>query len=115
MTLQQRTLTRYRQLFPNETLKQTAFRTQIQITRVFRLFNGKRMKVEELEAFNQAIHSKLNQSQVHFQLQDLMEEASTLLNHQELAALSEYIRRKNQLKKLKSCQPQQLSFQEISA
>lgn len=35
MSLQQKTIQRYRQLFPNEPLRETSARTGIQITRVF--------------------------------------------------------------------------------
>lgn len=59
MSLQSTTLSRYRQIFPQETLRETSARTGIQITRVFRLFGGKPMKVGELEAFDRAIKEKM--------------------------------------------------------
>lgn len=94
MNLQKRTLTRYRQSFPNETLRETAARTGIQITRVFRLFNGKTMKVGELEAFESAIHLKLAENPAMAQLTDAIEEAGGVLTNEELAKIKDYVQRK---------------------
>lgn len=49
--MQNYVLKRYLELYPNHTLKETAEKTGIQITRVFRILNGAEMKVSELEAF----------------------------------------------------------------
>ncbi len=84
MKLQSKTLHRYRQLFPNETLRQTSARTGIQITRVFRLFNGKNMKVGELEAFEAAILSKIAENPAYQILFHSIEEASIILTNDEL-------------------------------
>jgi len=62
MNLQESTLNQYRIIFPDHTLKQTAEQTQINLTRVFRLFNGSDMRVNELEAFNSAIHANTDKS-----------------------------------------------------
>ena len=94
MTLQQKTLQRYRQLFPNQPLREISARTGIQITRVFRLFNGKIMKVGELEAFEKAISEKINEKPHAEILTNLIEEASTILSSEDLRKISEYVARK---------------------
>jgi len=47
----------YRQHFPRDTFKAISKRTGIQATRVFRIFNGYKMKVDEYEKFKNAINS----------------------------------------------------------
>lgn len=95
MTLQKRTLERYRQFFPQDTLKEISFRTGIQITRVFRLFNGKTMKVIELEALEKAVNDKLRENPNYDRLTSVMEKASAVLTNDELGKLIEWIERKN--------------------
>jgi len=94
MTLQQKTLQRYRQLFPNETLREISHRTGIQITRVFRLLNGKTMKVVELEAFEKAINQKIAENPSYANLTTIVEEASCILTNEEISKVTEYISRK---------------------
>ena len=94
MTLQNKTLQRYRQFFPEETLRQISDRTGIQITRVFRLFNGKTMKVGELEAFEKAITNKIAENPSFSRLTYALDEASSLLTNDELGKIAEYVERK---------------------
>ncbi len=94
MSLQKRTLARYRQYFPHETLREVSARTGIQITRVFRLFNGKTMKVGELEAFENAIHLKIDENPAMAMLSQSVEEAGAVLTNDELMKVTEYIQRK---------------------
>lgn len=94
MTLQKKTLFRYRQHFPNETLRETSVRTGIQITRVFRLFSGKNMKVGELEAFEAAVNLKIAENPSMARLSETVEEAGALLTNEELARVTDYIQRK---------------------
>jgi hypothetical protein len=94
MTLQQKTLHRYRQLFPTKPLREISASTGIQITRVFRLFNGKIMKVGELEAFEKAISEKINEKPHAEILTNLIEEASTILSSEDLRKIAEYVARK---------------------
>lgn len=100
MTLQKKTIQRFRQLFPQETLKGISERTDIQITRVFRLLNGKPMRVEELEAFENAINSKLGENSNYQKLQSLMEEATSFLSNEDLGKINSYIERKLSLERL---------------
>lgn len=94
MTLQKKTLSRYRQYFPNETLRETSARTGIQITRVFRLFSGKNMKVGELEAFESAINIKIAENPSMARLSEAVDEAGAILTNEELAKVTDYIQRK---------------------
>ncbi len=57
MNLQSRILREYRELHPRHTLRETSKLTGIQLTRVFRLFNGHAMKLEEYERFHRAVHN----------------------------------------------------------
>lgn len=94
MTLQNKTISRYRQYFPNETLRETSARTGIQITRVFRLFNGKNMKVGELEAFEAAVNLRIAENPSMQRLAETIDEAGAILTNEELAKVNEYIQRK---------------------
>lgn len=94
MNLQKKTLARYRQYFPSETLRETSARTGIQITRVFRLFNGKTMKVGELEAFENAINLRIAENPAMQLLAASVEEAGALLTNEELTRVNDYIQRK---------------------
>lgn len=100
MNLQSKTLQRYRQMFPQETLKEISIRTGIQITRVFRLMNGKTMKVGELEAFEEAISSKVAENPNFNRLQKLIEESYSLLTNEELAKLADKFERTMMNKKV---------------
>lgn len=94
MSLQQHTLHRYRQLFPNDTLREVSARTGIQITRVFRLFSGKTMKVGELEAFQSVIERKLAENPQAKRLQHLLNDALGVLTIEEMEKINAHVERK---------------------
>ena len=94
MTLQTKTIQRYRMYFPQETLRQVSARTGIQITRVFRLFNGKPMKVGELEAFEKALDEKMAENPSFSRLNYSIQEVGSLLTDQEIAKVADYLERK---------------------
>lgn len=94
MSLQNKTLERYRLFFPQETLREVSARTGIQITRVFRLFNGKPMKLGEFEAFEKAISDKIAENPNFSRLSYIVEEASSLLTNDELGKIADYLERK---------------------
>ena len=94
MTLQNKTIQRYRQFFPQETLREVSARTGIQITRVFRLFNGKAMKVGELEAFERVITKKIAENPNFSRLNMIVEEASSLLTNEELGKIADFFERR---------------------
>lgn len=94
MSLQKRTINTYRQLFPNETLREISLKTGIQITRVFRLMNGKTMKVSELEAFDQLINQSLANSPSADRLSSLIHEVRVSFGPEELKKLINQLERK---------------------
>lgn len=55
MCLQKTVLKQYKSIYPNDKLKDISNRTNIQITRVFRLMNGSEMKLCEYEAFEKCL------------------------------------------------------------
>lgn len=95
MNLQQKTLNRYRQIFPNESLRETSARTGIQVTRIYRLFQGKQMKVKELETFETIITNRLKESPLQMKLNDLLETASYTLTAAEMEKIIDWIERKS--------------------
>lgn len=60
MTLQQRTLRQYMELKNQPGLRVIAQETGIQQTRVFRLLNGSRMRLDEWEIFNSIVEENLS-------------------------------------------------------
>lgn len=94
MSLQNKIISRYRLFYPNQTLREVSARTGIQITRVFRLFNGKPMKVGELEAFEKAITDKMAENPDFSRLHHAVEEASSLLTNDEIGRIADYLERK---------------------
>jgi hypothetical protein len=99
MSLQNKTIQRYRLFFPQETLREVSFRTGIQITRVFRLFNGKPMKLGEFEAFDRAINAKIAENPQYSRISHVLEEASSLMTNEELGRIADYLDRKISNKK----------------
>jgi hypothetical protein len=94
MSLQNKTIQRYRLFFPQETLREVSARTGIQITRVFRLFNGKPMKLGEFEAIEKVICEKIAENPNFSRLNYIVEEASSLLTNEEIGRLADYMERK---------------------
>ena len=94
MKLQNRVLKKYRLYFPNDTLRDVSEKTNIQLTRVFRLFNGKPMKVQELEAFEVAIEEKINGNTLHKRFKELVEEAHFTFGSKDLEMVAELIERR---------------------
>ncbi len=94
MSLQNKIISRYRLFYPHQTLREVSSTTGIQITRVFRLLNGKPMKVGELEAFEKAICEKIADNPNFSRLNYIVEEASSLLTNEELGRIADYMERK---------------------
>lgn len=94
MSLQNKIISRYRLFYPTHTLREVSATTGIQITRVFRLFNGKPMKVGELEAFEKVISERMSENPNYSRLHHALEEASSLLTNDELGRVAEYVERK---------------------
>jgi len=94
VSLQNKTLDRYRQFFPQDTFREVSARTGIQITRIYRLFHGKSMKVSELEIFDDVIQKKIADNPSFAQMNQVIEEASAILTNDELSKLTEYVSRR---------------------
>jgi hypothetical protein len=94
MSLQSKTIHRYRQLFPKDSLREVSERTGIQITRVYRLFGGKPMKVKELEAFETAVSLKLAEQPYYTRMHEVLEKAAVILEANDLEKILNHIERK---------------------
>jgi hypothetical protein len=106
--LQQRIILQYKELYPQDTLKEISLKTNIQITRVFRLFNGSEMKLKEYESFETAIDEKINNNDFYHKAK----ECSLILSPQKLKDIYALM---NQSIKLKTLQitstPTSINFQ----
>jgi hypothetical protein len=100
MNLQQITLLRYRHCYPHDTLKEISLKTDINFTRIFRLFNGHSMKVEELEIFEKLIRLSQKYGSKNEQLKSTFDEILPHLNHEDMESLHHHLRRKLFLKKI---------------
>jgi hypothetical protein len=87
--LQTTLINRYQTAYPTDTLKEISSKTGIQITRVFRLFNGSEMKISEYESFERTLEKNETHSEF-YQLtkrcfshlnQDRLEYLTTLMKH----------------------------------
>lgn len=104
MELQKKILQDYKTLYPNESLRETSSRTAIQLTRVFRLFNGSAMKLAEYEAFHRLIE------QVDLErpeLISLIKECEVKLSDKALFEVEALMKRKLSLWKLLNTQQYQ--------
>ena len=87
---QQHILKKYRKIFPSQTLKEVSETTSINISRVFRLFNGYEMKVSEYERFEVAIGENINSAdQQNFLFFDLAEKCNQHLSSDHMDSIIE--------------------------
>lgn len=100
-TLEKEIIRRYRQVFPNDTLKMISEKTGIQITRVFRIMNGKPMKVRELELFESILNLECKENKNLTEIERLTKLASSTLSIKELEHIIAFIERKIQNVELK--------------
>lgn len=87
MNTQQKLVERYKQLFPKDTFQIISNKTNIQITRVFRIFNGSEMKISEYIKFQEVINRKLNISD----FQTLSQQAENELSEEKLSFIKNQI------------------------
>lgn len=99
MSLQEITIKRYLEQFPNQSLREISTNTNIQITRVFRLLNGSPMKLMEYEAFERVIDQKSFQNKVT--TQDFISTSKECLQHLSETKLNELIHEMKQSLKIK--------------
>jgi len=97
MDIQKRILEQYLELNGEATFKEIASDTGIQVTRVFRLFNGSKMKLSEYEIFRKRVQSKLGFTE---SLETMARECSLCLSSEALKELEIYLKRKIELWKL---------------
>lgn len=97
MDLQAVVMKRYVELNGSPTLKQIAADTGIQLTRVFRLFNGSEMKLSEYEIFNQKVKEKMGLAS---SLEEIAFECSKVLSASAVSELEGYLLRKIHLWKM---------------
>lgn len=93
-TRERETIQRYRKTFPNDTLKIISSKTGIQLTRVFRIMNGKPMKVSELEAFEDILGHRLGQNKKIMDFENIVKLAALDLTVRDIETIISYIERK---------------------
>jgi hypothetical protein len=99
MNMQEIVIKRYQELFPREPLRETAAKTGIQITRVFRIFNGSEMKLKEYESFEKIIQDTRPQTVNN---EAFLKVTRDCLLHLSENKISEYIHDMNMALKIKS-------------
>lgn len=90
MELQQRILDQYINMAPNQTLKKMSGETGLSISRLFRLLNGRVMKLSEYETIKRVISHKAGDEDSWSQL---IRDCQRLLSKDRLNHLEEHIRR----------------------
>jgi hypothetical protein len=96
MSLQNRILKEYRTLYPHHPLRETARLTGIQLTRVFRLFNGAPMKLEEYERFHQVVHGEHANSLMDGPFRRVTESLARTFDRQDLSKITAFLERQLQ-------------------
>lgn len=85
--LQETIIKRYHATYPSDTLKEISQKTGIQVTRVFRLFNGSEMKISEYEIFESVLVENLK----HQEFQNLTKNCFTTLSPNKLNYLTAFM------------------------
>lgn len=98
MELQKIIMGQYMLLNGNPTLKKISADTGIQLTRVFRLFNGSTMKLSEFQIFQQKVKEQMGLTDT---LEAIAFECSMKLNPQAIKEIEIYLNRKMALWNLK--------------
>ncbi len=101
MDLQLTIMDQYMLLNLKPTLKQISADTGIQLTRVFRLFNGSTMKLSEYQIFNKKVKEKMGLTEG---LEEIALECSLKLSPEAIKDLEVYLKRKIQTWKLTQIQ-----------
>lgn len=94
MDIQKTILNQYMLLNNGPTFKQIARDTGIQVTRVFRLYNGSTMKLSEYQIFSKKVKEKMG---LTGGLEDIAFECSMKLSPESIKDLELYLKRKIQL------------------
>ena len=78
MELQKKIVQDYLLIYSNPTLKVISKDTGIQMTRVFRIMNGSRMKLDEYEAFKKSIDNRRGMSNLQKLIKDIQKSFSRI-------------------------------------
>ncbi|MFA5583405.1 MAG: hypothetical protein WDA09_04245 [Bacteriovoracaceae bacterium] len=114
-TLEKEVIRRYRQVFPHDTLKAISEKTGIQITRVFRIMNGKPMKVKELEVFENILKTQCGGNKSSTEIDRLTKVAVSILSIKDLEQIINLIERKIKNHELKHCPTFSLENEDLIA
>lgn len=98
MELQKIILGQYILLNHNPTLKKISADTGIQITRVFRIFNGSTMKLSEYQIFQQKVKEKMGLTDT---LEAIAFDCSLKLSPEAIKEIEVYLKRKIEIWKIK--------------
>ncbi len=101
MNIQKIILEQYSLLYGQPTLKEIALDTGIQVTRIFRLFNGSAMKLCEYQIFQTKVKEKMGLSA---SLEALAFECSLKLSASAILELEGILKRKMEVWKLSQCE-----------
>lgn len=113
MELQKTILSQYVLLNGEPTLKRITADTGIQITRVFRLFNGSTMKLSEYQIFQQKVKEKMGLTST---LEELAFNCSLKLSPEAIKDIEIYLKRKIEVWKIKQTITQKNTYvNELSA
>lgn len=104
MELQKTILNQYVLLNGRPTLKRISEDTGIQLTRVFRLFNGSAMKLSEYEVFNKKVKEKMG---LTAGLEEIAFECAQRLSPETIKDLETFLKRKIEVWKLTQIQKAQ--------
>ncbi len=91
MDIQKTILSQYLLLNHKPTFKEISKDTGIQVTRVFRLFNGSTMKLSEYQVFNRKVKEKMGLTSA---LEDVAFECSMKLSPESIKELEVFLQRK---------------------
>lgn len=103
MDLQMTILNQYMLLNNKPTLKKISADTGIQLTRIFRLFNGSTMKLSEYQVFNRKVKEKMGLTDG---LEAMAFECSLKLSPEAIKDLEVFLKRKIETWKLSQIQKQ---------
>lgn len=98
MELQKTILGQYMLLNKGPTLRKIANDTGIQITRVFRLFNGSTMKLSEYQIFQRKVKEKMGLTHT---IEEMAFDCSLKLSPEAIKEIEIYLKRKIEIWKLK--------------
>lgn len=94
MNLQETILHRYKEVYGEKTFASISEHTGINVSRLFRIFNGAKMRVEEFEVFNKLVNSDKGE------LKGLFEKLVILMDKKEIQEFGVFIERKIKLRQI---------------